>query len=137
MHRRQFKRDLGSLLEVFRFIDDFITSHDITPSVTQHIRLAVDELFTNMVRFQAAPSDEMSISLDEMGDRIVVRMTYEGVEPFDMTQVPEPDFNAPLERRDEGGLGIYLCRKVMDDVRYEYEKGGRTSTVTLVKKLER
>lgn len=137
LHHRQFKRDLGSLLEVFRFIDDFITSHDIAPSVTQHVRLAVDELFTNLVRFQPGSSEEMSISMDAEGDRVIVRMTTQGVEPFDITQVPEPDFDAPLERRDERGLGVYLCRKVMDDVRYEYENQGRTSTVTLVKKFER
>ncbi|MGB2958928.1 MAG: ATP-binding protein [Bacteroidota bacterium] len=137
MHHRKFKRDLGSLLEVFRFIDQFVTEHDITPSVTLHVRLAVDELFTNMVKFQPATSDVMSISLDQKGDRIIVRMTYQGVEPFDITQVPEPGFDVPLERRDERGLGIYLCRKVMDDVSYEYENQGKTVTITLVKTLER
>jgi anti-sigma regulatory factor (Ser/Thr protein kinase) len=137
LHRRQFKRDLGSLLEVFRFIDEFITSNEITPSVTTHVRLAVDELFTNMVKFQAGHTDEMSISLNEEADRIIVQMCYQGLEPFDITRLPDPDFDAPLERRDGGGLGIYLCKRVMDDVRYEYEKKDRTSTITLVKKFER
>jgi len=128
---------MGSLLEVFRFIDKFVTEHDITPSVTLHVRLAVDELFTNMVKFQPATSDVISISLDEKGDRIIVRMTCQGVEPFDVTQVPDPGFHLPLEQRGEGGLGIYLCKKVMDDVSYEYENQGRTGTITLVKNLER
>ena len=114
-----------------------VSSNEITPSVTTYVRLAVDELFTNMARLQPSSTDEMSISLDKEEGRIIVRMSYHGVEPFDITRLPDPDLDAPLERRDEGGLGVYLCKRVMDDVRYEYENQNGISTITLVRNLER
>ncbi|MCK5572966.1 MAG: ATP-binding protein [Bacteroidetes bacterium] len=136
MFCRKFKRDLGSLLEVFRFIDEFMSAHSFDPAITADIRLAVDELFSNMVKYQSGTAEEISITLDKQDTSIVVRLTDHGVEPFDILEVPEPDLDASLDRRSTQGLGIYLTRKCMDDVEYEYEEKGRKSIITLVKNLE-
>jgi anti-sigma regulatory factor (Ser/Thr protein kinase) len=50
--------------------------------------------------------------------------------------VPEPDITLPLERRPVGGLGIFLSRKLMDEIRHRaLPEGG--NEVTLVKRNAR
>jgi serine/threonine-protein kinase RsbW len=51
--------------------------------------------------------------------------------PFDPTLVPEPDITLPLERRPVGGLGIFLSRKLMDEIRHRHlPEGGNEVTLT-------
>ena len=53
---------------------------------------------------------------------------------FDPLKRQDPDINAPLEQRQIGGLGIYLCKEMMDSVSYRYENG--SNILTMVKKIK-
>jgi len=57
------------------------------------------------------------------------------VEPFDITELEDPDLKGSLQERRPGGLGIYLTKNVVDAVQYEYRN--RTSIITLTKNLGR
>ncbi len=51
--------------------------------------------------------------------------------PFDPLSKPVPDIKAPAQERTIGGLGIYLIRKVMDEVKYRRDAG--RNILTLIK----
>ncbi len=131
---RFFKRDLSALMSIQEFIDGFSEEHRLPESVRSSLQLAIDELFTNMVKYQPNGADQIGVSLFREEGAVIARLVDREVEPFDLTNAKEPDLDAPWHQRKPGGLGIFLTRTIMDDVKYEYKD--RTSTVTLVKNLE-
>lgn len=132
---KKFKRHLDSLVEVFDFIDQFVTRENIDDDATGVVSLAVEELFTNMIKYEGANSNDISLELRVDGEVIIVQLVDHDVEPFDMTKRPVPDLGASLKDRKPGGLGIFLAQKLVDDMRYQYV--GRTSIITLKKNFRR
>ena len=96
----------------------------------------LDELVSNMVRHQPGGGPEIELALELSGTHLTLRLVDHGVDPFDPASAPAPDLEAPPQERTEGGLGIYLTRQLMSDLRYEYDAGRRSSTITMVKVLE-
>ena len=85
------------------------------------VELATEEAVVNVFKY-AYPHGEGKIRLRcmEDGDRFVIEVTDWGV-PFDATVLPDPDLT--LEERPVGGLGIYLIKKMTDEMRYTREDG--------------
>jgi anti-sigma regulatory factor (Ser/Thr protein kinase) len=55
-------------------------------------------------------------------NRLIIEISDSGI-PFDITKKADPDINASTEVREIGGLGIFLIKKMMDEVRYRREEG--------------
>ena len=132
--KASFKRELKALEGVLEFLDTFMTRQGIGPSIRPTLFLAVDEMFTNMVRHQPHASRDITISAEQTEGAVVIRLIDPGADAFDFTKTKEPDFSIPIQKRSPGGLGIYLTQKLMDEVRYEHRDD--EAVVTLVKKLE-
>ena len=56
-------------------------------------------------------------------DRNAIITFFDRGVPFDPLAKPDPDITLTAEERDVGGLGIYMTKKTMDDMRYEYRDG--------------
>src|SRR5690349_6738645 len=95
------------------------------------VDLAVEELFTNMVKYGVGSSAPVRLEMGAIAGGVEVRLTDVDVEPFDITQAPDVDVNAPIEEREPGGLGLHLIRRMADSVEYEYAKERRQSRITL------
>jgi serine/threonine-protein kinase RsbW len=82
--------------------------------------LALDEVFMNVVRYAAGPDGEpreVTIVIRREGE--IVSLVVEDDGPaFDPLTVPAPDVTASIEDRPIGGLGVFLVRRLMDDVAY-------------------
>jgi anti-sigma regulatory factor (Ser/Thr protein kinase) len=130
--RRRFPRDVGALDEIFGFIADFLAVHEISEENAFSLGLIVEELFTNFVKYNEGRED-IHIQLQELRGEVEVRLTDFNVRPFDVTQVAEPDIDQPISRRQPGGLGIHLVRKLADGISYEYADGN--SVVTVIMRL--
>ncbi len=98
------------------------------------MNLAVEELFTNMVKHSPGGKNEVTIDFERNGDRLVVTLVDEDVEPFDVTSRPEVDTTQPLEERKVGGLGIHLVKHMVDELHYRSED--RRSIITIMKRME-
>lgn len=70
------------------------------------------------------------MDLDITDSAISVALTDFGVEPFDPTSVPDVDPTLPADRRTPGGLGVFLVRSKMDDLRYLHSDGNMTVSFT-------
>lgn len=131
---RSFKRDLAALDDVFAFMDEALSAYEADTASAYAVNFAVEEFFTNMVKYQPEGDHSVSISVAREANRLTVRMVDTGVQPFDVTDARTPDLSAPLEERPVGGLGIHISKELLDSVTYDYGKG--QSTITFVKTLE-
>ncbi len=131
---QKFKREMRSLDEVFRFIERFVGDNGIDPAVAYSVSLAVEEFFTNLVKYNPSSSTDIILSLRRAAGKVTVRLVDEQREAFDVTQAREADTTVPLKERKVGGLGIFLARQLIDSL--EYSHAGGTSTITFTKNLE-
>jgi anti-sigma regulatory factor (Ser/Thr protein kinase) len=130
-----FKRDIRSLEDIFAFIGRATFPRSVPDSVTFSINLAVEEIFTNMVKYNTSNNDEISISLVIDGKRAVIQLVDVDVDPFDPATREAVVLDKPLEDREIGGLGLHLVKSIVDKVAYEYQD--RQMKVTVTKNLER
>ena len=133
--RKHFTRDLDSLGAVFDLLDLFATQEELDTSSQHDLALALDELFTNMVKYQPANRNDIEIELRAEQETVTVKLVDRDVDKFDLTAKQDPYLGRSVKKRAPGGLGIYLTKRVVDDVQYHY--GDRTSTITLIKKFRR
>ncbi|MBU1932102.1 ATP-binding protein [Patescibacteria group bacterium] len=100
------------------------------------IQLAVDEACTNIVKYAYSCKDGGMIvircCLANSGNNLVVTIKDRG-KPFDPSKIPPPDTKAALSERKVGGLGMFLMRELMDEIRYAFNK--EENDLTLVKYL--
>jgi serine/threonine-protein kinase RsbW len=97
------------------------------------IQLAADEAATNVIEhaYQGNPNGEIEIHCGIRNETITVVLLDHG-KPFDPSTVQQPNLKVDIAERQVGGLGIYLMRTLMDDVRYETGEG-RGNRLTLTK----
>jgi serine/threonine-protein kinase RsbW len=131
---KTFDRELSVLDDIFVFIDDFIGANSLSDDVAFSVRLAVEELFTNLVRHNSGGGDTINVELTRDGALLVIELTDFDVEPFDITKTSPVDVREALMDRRIGGLGVHLVRSVVDKLTYEYSD--RTLRVTAIKKVE-
>lgn len=85
------------------------------------VQTAVDEACTNIIKYAYSEVGGIITITCEMQDNdFIVTVRDEG-KPFDPSSVLPPDLEADLDKRRIGGLGIYLMRKLMDDVIYSFD----------------
>jgi len=128
------KTDLSELERVMSFVSDLCTRNSIPPDIEYDINLALDETITNVVRHAYPEGGDHHFTVQMMlsEGEFMARIEDDGVE-FNPLDHPEPDLEAPLEERKEGGLGIYLVRQIMTSV--EYQRVAGKNQITLRKKL--
>lgn len=96
------------------------------------LQLAADEAASNIIEhaYAGVSNAELYITCDMHGDSLTITMRDTG-RPFDPSKVKQPNLKADLSDRQIGGLGVYLMRKLMDEVRYESNsKTGNLLTMT-------
>jgi anti-sigma regulatory factor (Ser/Thr protein kinase) len=120
---------LADLAGIRHFVEKSAVALGADPDVVPGIVLAVDEAATNtIVHGYGGRGGEITVSLRCRGDALVVDVT-DRAPPFDPTTMPAPDVALPLEERPIGGMGIFLMRKVVDEVSYRRLPNGSNKLV--------
>lgn len=125
---------MASLEGLFDYIGDFVTRYNIDDSTAHVLNLAIEEIFTNLVKYDAAADPDIPIGLALEKSEVIVDITNTGGHEFDITAARAVDTSAPLAERRVGGLGLHLVRHMVDDISYQYTDG--TSRIRIVKRLE-
>ena len=114
---------------------DFI--HSLLPAgcddmLLNQIDLAVEEIFVNIAHYSGSAEAEVSCSYHIAGDgKGTLTMIFkDGGKPFNPLAKPDPDLTLSAEKRSIGGLGIFLTKKFMDSVEYEFKDGMNCLTIT-------
>jgi serine/threonine-protein kinase RsbW len=87
------------------------------------VNLVLEEVVNNVISYAYKDNNEheISISMELEGQVLVLKVEDDGT-PFNPLAVPEPDIDKPLEEREPGGLGLFLVRKMTDELGYKREK---------------
>ena len=95
------------------------------------ISVAVEEIFVNIASYAYAPDKgSATVCVEVSGDPVTVTITFvdRGV-PYDPLAKEDPDVTLSADERGIGGLGIFMTKKIMDDVAYEYRDGKNILTL--------
>lgn len=131
---RSFGREIACLAEVFDFVGGFLTEHQLGGKVEFALNFVVEELFTNMVKYNTGNGQEIKVRLDKDPAGVHVELIDYDVDPFDPSELPEVDTTKSAEERVPGGLGIHLVKSLVDQITYSYDH--RIMRVKVLKSLE-
>ncbi len=127
-----FPRRIDALPDIMKLVDEFFATGG--QKTRYAVELALEEIFTNMVKYNATGKGDIRVDLAIRDQDVVVTITDFDTPRFDpVSEAPAVDVNRPLGERREGGLGIHLVKQMMD--RIEYSHQNRTGTITLRKRL--
>ena len=95
------------------------------------LNLALEEAVSNVMLYAYPAGSEGRVDIETVirDDRIDFRVIDSGV-PFDPTAASDPDLAVDLKDRPIGGLGIYLVKRIMDEVSYTRQDGKNILSMT-------
>ena len=131
----EFSKEITSLPQIFDYLNTFFRQQKADQNIVFALNLAVEEIFTNLVKYNSDSTRPIRIRLKKNGRKISVSISDFTTKPFDITRHKNTVHSLPLEERPPGGLGLRLVKKMTDEVRYNYNKKTREYTITLVKYL--
>jgi serine/threonine-protein kinase RsbW len=123
------------LIEVREFVGEAARAFGFSEEDTANIVLAVDEACTNIIKhaYQYATDKEIEVSIFPQDRSFEIRI-YDSGKSFDPSTIRQPDLKEHIGHRKRGGLGVYMMKKLMDKVEYNFHKGKRNE-VRLIKYL--
>ena len=130
---RAFPRSFDSLDAIVAFTEAFFAGAGIDPGLRPAVDLALEELFTNMVKYGGASRADVDIAMARIPGGVEVTLTDRDAPPFDVTRAPDVDVTLPIDRRNPGGLGLHLVRRMLDSIEYDYAANTRQSRITFRK----
>jgi serine/threonine-protein kinase RsbW len=121
MPTRKFSSHLGNLEEICTFVTRYAKQAGLDDRQVYAVQLAVDEAATNIIEHGYRSSGEGDVTItcqpEVDGLRVVL---HDHAPPFNPDETPPPNTGAPLEDLKPRGIGVYLIRKMMDEVNYEF-----------------
>jgi serine/threonine-protein kinase RsbW len=130
MESVQFTAKFEYLDEIRDFVGDIARAGGFGDKDVYNIQLAADEAASNIIEhaYEGVSNGSLELSCEAKNGSITIIMVDHG-ESFDPSAIPMPDLKADLSERKIGGLGIFLMRKLMDEVYYETKSTGNILTM--------
>ena len=125
----ELENNLSEIERLSQIVTEFGKRNHLPSRALFDLNLALEEVLTNVISYGYQDNNEHQIIIRiclENGELTAV--VEDDGQPFNPLEVPEPDLEKPLEERPVGGLGIYLTRKLMDELEYK-QQGGRNILV--------
>ena len=129
---------MENLPNLMRFVTDLLTKNGFPEQRALEIEMAAEEVLVNIIRYAYSEGSPGEVELRGRAvseDEFMLEFEDGGV-PFDPTSIPPPDVNLSLSRREPGGLGFFLVRKMVNEVRYRRENN-RNILTFLIRKSRR
>jgi len=123
------KATIENISQVTGNIEDFLRRKGFTDETVFDVRLAVDEAITNVIQHGYDGKEGLIQIRCEVSIKEIVLVVEDSAKPFNLSSVEEPRFSDSLEKRQIGGLGVYLIKKKMDQVTHEFKNGKNILTM--------
>jgi anti-sigma regulatory factor (Ser/Thr protein kinase) len=115
---------LQDLIPTLNELESLLLKESLPRAVVNELRLIAEEGISNIILYAYESGEERRIEVTVSCDGEEVRLELrDDGKPFNPLDAPNPDLDAPLEARPEGGLGIYLMRSLTDEMSYARESG--------------
>jgi serine/threonine-protein kinase RsbW len=117
---KTFPGHFDSLAKIGEFVTRAARSAGLAGKAVHAVEMAVDEACSNIIEHayggEGRGDIECTCQINAQGLKVTLK---DHGSSFDPSDIPEPDFDTSLEERGVGGLGLFLIRKLMDEVRFE------------------
>lgn len=114
---------LENLKDFMAFITDCAEGSGFTPKRIKEVQLAAEEALVNIFNYAYPENRDGEVRIhcgSGNKDRLEIEFRDRGI-PYSFEDLGDPDVSAPMSARQIGGLGIFLIRKMVDDVRFRRE----------------
>lgn len=121
---------LEDIRDITEFVETELEKMDCPMKVSLQISVAIDEIVSNIIKYGYVNTSgpiTVEVKGSEEG-RVAITFIDKGI-PYNPLHNMDPDVTLSLEERKVGGLGIYLVKKTMDEVKYKYEKDENVLTI--------
>ena len=127
--------DIQKIPQLADFVETIAEEKQLSQSMAMSLNLALEEAVTNVILYAYPDGADGLVDVEAIlkEHSLEFIITDSGV-PFDPTAAPEVDVTLSVEERPIGGLGIYLVRQLMDEVRYQ--RLGDKNVLSMTKKIE-
>ena len=142
MNELNIAAKVDNLQDVLDFIDAELEANDCSMKAQMQLDIAVEEMYVNIAHYAYTDTDvpeeerTATVSIDfvdrDAGKSVRISLADRGM-PYDPLAKEDPDVTLSAEERQIGGLGIYMVKKSMDEVSYEYKDG--RNIFTMVKSI--
>lgn len=124
-----------NLAKIREFVKDTALEAGFAQNIIDDMILAVDEACTNVIKhaYKSYPEGEITIKIKYQDNKLYITIIDYG-SAFDPTKIPPPDIREYYKQRKVGGLGMYLMKTLMDEVKY-VSVPGKYNQVFLLKNL--
>lgn len=116
---------------VTNFVNEQLEALNCPMRAQIQIDIAIDELFGNIAHYAYNPdvgSATVRVEVSKEPMAVIITFIDKGV-PYDPLSSADPDVTLAAEERQIGGLGIYMVKKSMDEISYEYKNGQNILTI--------
>lgn len=121
-----------SIDKITEFINAELEKLDCPIKTQKQIDIAADEIFSNIAHYAYESKDgsaEIRLEKSDNPKAVTLTFTDSGI-PYNPLEKPDPDVTLSADEREIGGLGIYIVKKTMDEVKYERKDGKNILSVT-------
>ena len=124
-----------NIAAVTDFVNEQLEAFDCPMKAQMQIDIAIDELFGNIAHYAYNPDvGDATVRVEVTEEPLAVIITFiDGGVPYDPLKAVDPDITLSADQRQIGGLGIYMVKKSMDEITYEYKDG--KNILSIKKKL--
>ncbi|MCQ2498072.1 MAG: ATP-binding protein [Lachnospiraceae bacterium] len=118
-----FRAEISEFESANDFLNEFLEKNDCPMKIAINVSVAFEELFVNVASY-AYPegSGDVKVTLVFENNRVSVTLADKGIE-YNPLIKEDPDVTLNADERPIGGLGIFMVKKMMDDISYEYADG--------------
>lgn len=116
---------IENIAAVTSFVDGELEQLGCPMKTQMQVDIAIDELFGNIASYAYTPgigAATVRVEVVENPPALVITFIDSGV-PYNPLTKEDPDITLSAQERQPGGLGIYMAKKIMDDITYEYKEG--------------
>ena len=120
-----------NLVKVLAFVDKELEKVGCPMKAQLKIDIAVEEIFVNIANYAYRPEcGPATIRVEVLKEpfQVILSFVDHGI-PYDPLAKRDPDITLSSEKRAIGGLGIFMVKKSMDDIAYEYKDGHNILTI--------
>lgn len=127
------KNDIAEIDRLTQAVQKFGKENHLSRDNIHEATLALEEIVSNIVfyAFNQINSDHKIKIRMEIRDRLLLLEVEDDGKPFNPVENPVPDIDKPLEEREIGGLGIYIARKLVDELEYQRENDKNLLTMKI------
>lgn len=127
--------DLSEISRLCQFVEAVGEEFALSPDIVFNLNLVLEEAVVNVINYAYPKEEHESIYLSaHLHEGSIVFVLTDTGKAFDPTAAPDADVSLSADERQIGGLGIFLIRQIMNEVKYERIEG--KNVLTLEKKIQ-